>query len=161
MIAPAGDDVDVLCVGPAWCTREHHFFGEEEYCLEAILRSNECPWVSSVHSVPGTFVPILKLRSKTHGIDVDVSYAQLPVDELPGALDPTNSRILIGMDSTSVASITGWRNVNKLVELNSVNGEYSQDFRDAVRFLKVCLPQICQRRSTVCTTRRAQSHASV
>lgn len=145
MHIPAGDDVDVLCVGPGWCTRQQHFFGKEQYCLEDMLSSKECSWVSNVHAVPDAFVPILKLKSKKHGIDVDISYAQLPVDELPDKLDPTDDRLLAGMDRTSVASITGWRNMNKLVELNTVNGHYTQEFRDAVRFLKVCLPHICQR----------------
>ena len=130
----AGDDIDTLCVGPAWCSREHHFFGQEAYCLEAMLRRSN--WVSKVQAVPEAFVPVLKLEIR--GIDIDLPYAQLPMNELPMEIDLQDNNLLRDMDPTSVTSINGCRVTDKLVQLNTVNGEYRQAFQDALRFLKVC-----------------------
>lgn len=133
-VARAGDDIDTLCVGPAWCTREQHFFGQEHYCLEAMLRRSN--WVSKVQAVPEAFVPVLKLEIR--GIDIDLPYAQLPMNELPLEIDLQDNNLLRDMDPTSVTSINGCRVTDKLVQLNTVNGEYRQAFQDALRFLKVC-----------------------
>jgi poly(A) polymerase Pap1 len=96
-VATTGADIDVLCVGPAYAKREHHFFGQEEHCLERILQVrwfpkgtslcctciHKCsawtlaahphyflqstPGVSEVQAVPKAFVPVLKIKVSEGG----------------------------------------------------------------------------------------------
>lgn len=136
--AGVGDDIDTLCYGPQWCTRDRHFFGQEPYCFEEILRRHNA--VSKVQAVPDAYVPVLKLEIK--GIDIDLPYAQLPLTELPEELDLQDNNLLRGMDGASITSINGCRVTNKIVQLNTVNGEYKEAFQDALRFLKVLHPKL-------------------
>ena len=97
-----------------------------------LRRSN---WVSKVQAVPEAFVPVLKLEIR--GIDIDLPYAQLPIAVLPRQIDLQANHLLRGMDPKSVTSFNGCRVTDKLVQLNTVNGEYRKAFQDALRFLKV------------------------
>ena len=89
-----GGDIDVLVVGPQHCTREHHFFGTEPYCLEAMLRA--CSDVTDVQAVPGAFIPVIKVE--LGGVDLDLLFAPLPVSRLPLSLDLRGDAILRGVD---------------------------------------------------------------
>lgn len=70
---------DVLCVGPQHCSREAHFFGRDEWCLEQMLRTHAD--VREVQPVPGAFIPVLKVD--LGGIDLDIIFAPLPMVMLP------------------------------------------------------------------------------
>ena len=85
--------------------------------------------------MPDAYVPVLKLEIK--GIDIDLPYAQLPLSELPEELDLQDNNLLRGMDGASITSINGCRVTNKIVQLNTIDGEYREAFQDALRFLKV------------------------
>jgi poly(A) polymerase Pap1 len=82
--ACAGDDIDTHCIGPRWCDRQAHFFGQEPHCLEALL--SQCPWVTDLQAVSDAYVPVIKLCA--HGaIDIDLTYAQLPLSEVSLSID--------------------------------------------------------------------------
>lgn len=68
----AGDDIDAHCVGPMWCDRSSHFFGQQEHCLERML--SRCTWVTSLQPVPDAYVPVIKLTAQG-GIDIDLTFA--------------------------------------------------------------------------------------
>ena len=38
LLLAAGADIDTLAIGPAYCSRDFHFFGSQPECLEQMLR---------------------------------------------------------------------------------------------------------------------------
>lgn len=78
-------DIDVLAVMPNHVSR-HDFLAE----LEPIFKQH--PSVEKLSVVPEAFVPVIKFHWE--GVDIDLSFAQLPVKELPIPLDITDSELL-------------------------------------------------------------------
>jgi poly(A) polymerase len=136
--AHTGDDIDTHCIGPQWLQRYEHFFGSAATCLEAMLRA--APWVLSVRALPEAYVPVLKLDIK--GVDIDLTYAQLPMAEVPRDLDLQDNRLLAGMDEKSILSINGCRVTDKLLQLVSGRCRCLGPFQDALRLLKVSAVQV-------------------
>lgn len=120
-------------MGPKWLERTTHFFGAEPTaCLEARLRA--AAWVTSVRALPDAYVPVLKLDIK--GVDIDMTFAQLPLAEVPAQLDLQRNELLAGMDEKSMLSINGCRVTDRLVQLVTDRCGGLRSFQGALRFLK-------------------------
>ncbi len=123
-----GADIDTLCVGPGYCQREGHFFGDEEHSLQAIL--SKTTGVESVRPVRNAFVPVIECVIR--GINIDLLYAQLHGDVRPD-LDVRAQAVLRHCDDRTVRSLNGCRVTDTI--LNEVNNVES--FRVALRALKL------------------------
>ncbi|KAK9943949.1 hypothetical protein M0R45_009538 [Rubus argutus] len=75
-----GADIDTLCVGPIYATREQDFFGE----LYSIL-SQMPDQVTDLNPVPDAYVPVMKF--KFSGVSIDLVYARLSLHVIPQDLD--------------------------------------------------------------------------
>eukprot|EP01083_Nonionella_stella_P297860 1011277_1 len=103
-----GDDVDLLCVGPRFLTRDMFF---EE--LGPILTSNSC--VTNFYSVPNAYVPVMTF--KYNSIDIDLVYASLQIELLDSEWDINDDRNLRNLEQTSIVSLNGVRLAHKTLDL--------------------------------------------
>jgi len=103
-----GSDVDLLCVGPRFLTREMFF---EE--LGAMLAANAC--ISNFYAVPGAYVPVMSFRYKS--IEIDIVYAQLQIVVLGTDWDINNDANLRNLDTKSVLAVNGVRLAHQILAL--------------------------------------------
>ena len=103
-----GDDVDLLCVGPNFLTRDM-FFDE----LGEMLITNSC--VENFIPVRNAYVPVMSF--KYNGIDIDMVYAQLQIELLDNTWNINNDSNLRNLDNTSILSLNGVRLAHKTLEL--------------------------------------------
>ncbi|MCO5574601.1 hypothetical protein L7F22_028389 [Adiantum nelumboides] len=102
-------DIDALCVGPQYASREHDFF----VVLHGMLQ--EMPEVTELNPVPDAHVPLLKF--KFQGISVDLVYARLALWLIPEDLDLSQDSILCNVDEQSVRSLNGCRVTDRIMRL--------------------------------------------
>ncbi|XP_039060589.1 nuclear poly(A) polymerase 1-like isoform X1 [Hibiscus syriacus] len=119
-----GADIDTLCVGPRYATREDDFFGE----LHKML--SEMPEVSELHPVPDAHVPVMGFKFK--GISIDLLYARLSLWDIPEDLDILQDSILQNTDEQTVRSLNGCRVTDQILRLVP----NIQNFRTTLRCMR-------------------------
>ncbi|XP_075479676.1 nuclear poly(A) polymerase 4-like isoform X3 [Primulina tabacum] len=119
-----GADIDTLCVGPSYVTREEDFF----YILHNILSDME--EVTELQPVPDAHVPVMKF--KFDGISIDLLYASISLLVVPEDLDISNISVLHNIDEPTVRSLNGCRVADQILKLVP----NIENFRTTLRCLK-------------------------
>ncbi|KAK4778043.1 hypothetical protein SAY87_018230 [Trapa incisa] len=103
-----GADIDTLCVGPSYVTREDFFFSL--YGMLAQLEE-----VSELQPIPYAHVPVMKF--KFNGVSIDLLYANISLEVIPEDLDLSNNSVLYGVDEPTVRSLNGCRVADQILKL--------------------------------------------
>lgn len=119
-----GADIDALCVGPSYVTRDEDFF----YFFHDILAQLE--EVTELQPIPDAHVPVMKF--KFDGVSIDLLYASISVLVVPDDLDISHVSVLHNVDEATVRSLNGCRVADQILKLVP-NVEH---FRTALRCLK-------------------------
>ncbi|KAL6335722.1 hypothetical protein AAG906_039485 [Vitis piasezkii] len=89
-----GTDIDTLCIGPSYVSREEDFF----FLLHNILADME--EVTELQPVPDAHVPVMKF--KFDGISIDLLYASISLLVVPEDLDISDLSVLYNIDEPTV-----------------------------------------------------------
>ncbi|KAK4789604.1 hypothetical protein SAY86_016908 [Trapa natans] len=119
-----GADIDTLCVGPSYVTRDDDFF----FILHEMLAQMED--VSELQPVPDAHVPVMKF--KFQGISIDLLYASISLPVVPEDLDISNVSVLHRVDEPTVRSLNGCRVADQILKLVP----NVENFRMTLRCLK-------------------------
>ena len=103
-----GIDIDTLCVAPRFVTRDDFFT-----TLKVILE--DLDEVTNLIAVETALVPVITFDFED--VNIDLLFAQLPLDAVPEDTDVNDDAILRGVDPTTEKSLNGPRVTNRIVEL--------------------------------------------
>lgn len=103
-----GSDIDTLCIGCQFVTREH-FFGELFDRLKQDSRVDE------LAAVPDAYVPVMTMRFR--GVHLDLLYAKLNLNVIPENFNIFDNNNLRGIDDKSVLSLNGCRVTDMILSL--------------------------------------------
>ncbi|CAI9100663.1 OLC1v1037809C1 [Oldenlandia corymbosa var. corymbosa] len=119
-----GADIDTLCVGPCYVTRDDFFC-----LLHYILADVE--GITELQPVPEAHVPVMKF--KFDGISIDLVFASVSLLVVPDDLDISDDSILYNVDDEATGrSLNGCRVADQILQLlPDVN-----NFQIALRCLK-------------------------
>lgn len=101
-----GMDIDAVCVAPRMVTRDDFF-----ETLKVILEDHES--IHNLVAIAGAAVPIITFDYGD--INIDLMFAQLPVDSVPPTIDINADSALQGLDTGTQRSLNGPR-VTNLIE---------------------------------------------
>ncbi|XP_062009074.1 nuclear poly(A) polymerase 1-like [Rosa rugosa] len=130
-----GADIDTLCVGPAYVTREEGFFGELYKMLSEMPEE-----VTELNPVHEAHVPVLKF--KFNGVSIDLVYARLSLSVIPEDLDLSQDSILQHVsagDEQTVRSLNGCRVTDQILKLVP----NIQTFRTTLRCIRLWAKHRC------------------
>ncbi|XP_044463201.1 nuclear poly(A) polymerase 4 isoform X4 [Mangifera indica] len=119
-----GSDIDALCVGPSYISREEDFF----IILHDILVKME--EVTELQPIPDAHVPVMKF--KFQGISIDLLYASISLLVVPEDIDISHMSVLCNVDEQTVRSLNGCRVADQILK-HVPNVEH---FRTTLRCLK-------------------------
>ncbi|CAA0814684.1 Nuclear poly(A) polymerase 4 [Striga hermonthica] len=104
-----GADIDTLCIGPSYVSREEDFF----YVLHNMLAEMED--VTELQPVPDAHVPVM--RFKFDGISIDLLYASISQLVVPDDLDISSISVLHNIDEPTARSLNGCRVADQILKL--------------------------------------------
>ncbi|XP_042471442.1 nuclear poly(A) polymerase 1-like [Zingiber officinale] len=104
-----GADIDILCVGPRYATREEDFFIQLHNMLF------EMSEVTELHPIPDAYVPVMKF--KLNGVSIDLLYAKLSLWIIPEDLDISHDSTLQNADEKTIRSLNGSRVTDQILRL--------------------------------------------
>mmetsp|Transcript_26696 Transcript_26696/g.39666 ORF Transcript_26696/g.39666 Transcript_26696/m.39666 type:complete len:635 (-) Transcript_26696:59-1963(-) len=130
-IREPGVDIDVVCVAPRFCSREHFFTSLKDRLLAH-------PEVSKLNAVESAFVPLISFHFGS--IDFDLLFARLTENSVPEDVDIFDDRILRNVDQATEKSLNGPR-VTDLVydlvpEYHKANGDMNSNFLRVLRCVR-------------------------
>ncbi|RZC32736.1 PAP RNA-bind and/or NTP transf 2 domain containing protein, partial [Asbolus verrucosus] len=119
-----GADIDALCVAPRHIYRIDFF---TSFC-ELLKRQ---PEVTDLRAVEQAFVPVIRMNF--NGIDVDMLFARLLLEQIPDSLNLQDDFLLKNLDRKCVRSLNGCRVTDEIVRLVP----NVDNFRLALRTIKL------------------------